>query len=119
MNKGCGNPSNNLRSLSYLVAGLLHFHTAQPILQEIGFCHGFGRSRRMWTFVGGSEFNAVRCAGSSLPDRSRAGTTASQKKTQHRRDEQQGHRNWRIKAQEGAQEENRDHGAHEERCRRT
>ena len=24
-----------------------------------------------------------------------------------------------IKAQEGAQEENRDHGAHEERCRRT
>jgi hypothetical protein len=43
----------------------------------------------------------------------------AKKETQHRRDEQQGHRNRRIKAQEGAQEENRDHGAHEERRRRT
>ena len=41
-----------------------------------------------------------------------------EKETQHRRDEQQGHRARRVKTQEGAQEQNRDHGANEQRCHR-
>ncbi len=41
------------------------------------------------------------------------------KETQHRGKEQQGRRNRRIEAQEGAHEENRDHGAHEKRRHRT
>ena len=43
----------------------------------------------------------------------------AKKEAQHRRDEQQGYRKRRVKTQEGAQEENRNHGAYQERCGRT